>query len=170
MGGNICSTKIFSIQECMKLPWDRIVITSAPGLDSIKSQLIDLGIDELKIDDSYVIAPIESRRIFLEKLAELQSDMAEDIAVAEAGVFEGDFAKWINFYYPNRKLYLFDTFSGFDVKDIKKEFKMSKANVGDYANTSVELVLSKMRYKHNCKIYKGYFRNRQKKLMKNFAL
>ena len=48
----------------------------------------------------------------------MQGDKGE---CAEAGVFEGDFAKWINQYFPDRKLYLFDTFEGFDMRDIEKE-------------------------------------------------
>ncbi|MDR3334041.1 MAG: TylF/MycF family methyltransferase [Treponema sp.] len=35
-------------------------------------------------------------------------------AVAELGVFKGDFAKRLNIAFPDRKLYLFDTFDGFD--------------------------------------------------------
>jgi O-methyltransferase len=41
--------------------------------------------------------------------------------VAELGVFRGDFAKFINMSFPDRKLYLFDTFEGFDKKDIEVE-------------------------------------------------
>jgi len=35
--------------------------------------------------------------------------------VAPRGVFEGDFAKKINGYFPNRKLYFFDILDGEDV-------------------------------------------------------
>ncbi|MFI5509949.1 TylF/MycF/NovP-related O-methyltransferase [Mycobacterium sp. NPDC051804] len=38
-------------------------------------------------------------------------------AVAEVGVGEGDFAWLLNHYFSDRKLYLFDTFSGFDSRD-----------------------------------------------------
>jgi O-methyltransferase len=41
--------------------------------------------------------------------------------VAELGVFRGDFAKHINVAFPDRKLYLFDTFDGFNEKDILAE-------------------------------------------------
>jgi O-methyltransferase len=42
-------------------------------------------------------------------------------AVAELGVFRGDFAARINSVFPERKLYLFDTFAGFDERDIARE-------------------------------------------------
>src|SRR6476659_3538818 len=41
--------------------------------------------------------------------------------VAELGVYKGKFARYINEYFPGRKLYLFDTFEGFDERDIAKE-------------------------------------------------
>jgi len=53
---------------------------------------------------------------------------------------------------------LFDTFEGFDEKDISTE-KQSSFSSGeqDFSDTSVELVLSKMKYRNNCIIKKGYF-------------
>lgn len=168
-GGRVNGISVYSLDECLKQKYDKIVITSAPGLDSIKKQLIKLGIEENIIDDSFVTAPLESRRIFLEKLASMHKDLEENICVAEAGVFEGDFAKYINKYYPYRWLYLFDTFEGFHARDIEKEWEMSDAKVGDYSNTSEELVLSKMTYKNNCRIYKGYFPDTAKDINEKFC-
>lgn len=136
--------------------YDYIIITSAPGLESIKQQLIDMGLDEGKIITSYIEAPIESRRVFLEKIAEC-IDFEDGAACAEAGVFEGDFARYINCYFPNRILHLFDTFEGFDERDIEKEREYSKAQVGDYGNTSVEMVMKKMPFPKQIIVHKGYF-------------
>ena len=80
-------------------------------------------------------------------------------SVAELGVFRGDFAKYINRSFPDRKLYLFDTFEGFSAADIATEEKAG-LHVPDYDNltyTSVKLVLEKMKYKENCIVKKGYF-------------
>lgn len=169
IGGKIFSSPIYSVEECLKLHYEKIIITSAPGLDSIKKQLLAMGIDEGMIDDSFVVAPLESRRIFLERLSQMQRDIDSNICVAEAGVFEGDFAKYINCYYPNRELFLFDTFEGFCDKDIEKEMTMSNAKVGDYSNTSEEIVLSKMQFKEKCKIFKGYFPQTAKNIDKMFC-
>jgi len=78
--------------------------------------------------------------------------------VAELGVYKGDFAKRINQLFPDKKLYLFDTFEGFDEKDISTE-KQSNFSSGeqDFSDTSVELVLSKMKYRENCIVKKGFF-------------
>jgi len=78
--------------------------------------------------------------------------------VAELGVFQGDFAKYINQIFPDRKLYLFDTFEGFSENDLQTE-KFNKLNhpESDFKNTSVNNVMRKMKYKENCIIKKGFF-------------
>jgi O-methyltransferase len=81
-------------------------------------------------------------------------------SVAEVGVYRGDFAKLINLKFNDRKLYLFDTFSGFDDKehqsDKSNNFVDSVEN-NPFMNTNVNLVLNKMPYKDNCIVRKGYF-------------
>lgn len=147
-------------EVCVKnSDYDVIVVTSAPGKDSITQQLISYGVPEHAIITSYVEQPLESRRIFLERLSQLHKQFPEKICVAEAGVFQGDFAKYINEYYPGRKLYLFDTFEGFTENDIKteKQFGFSSSLTGDYNNTSEQLVLSKMKHPDHCIIKKGFF-------------
>ncbi|HWB26124.1 MAG TPA: TylF/MycF/NovP-related O-methyltransferase [Chitinophagaceae bacterium] len=78
--------------------------------------------------------------------------------VAEVGVFRGDFASFINGYFPGRKLYLFDTFEGFDKRDIsvEKQNDFSEGNQ-DFSNTSIDIVLKKMPYPEMCIPQKGYF-------------
>lgn len=85
--------------------------------------------------------------------------------VAECGVFRGDSAKFINRYFPNRKLYLCDTFEGFDYGDLQYEkgennqsFNQSKfADQSFFAETGVDFVMSKMIYPEKVVIKKGYF-------------
>lgn len=80
-------------------------------------------------------------------------------AVAEAGVYRGDFASYINRFFYDRKMYLFDTFEGFAVKDIEveKENDYTLMNAGYYGNTSVNMVLNKMPFVGNVVVKKGYF-------------
>ena len=54
---------------------------------------------------------------------------------------------------------MFDTFSGFDERDVsvEKEMKQSDLSTTEFSNTSVELVMSKMCYPENVEIHKGYF-------------
>ncbi|MDR2629583.1 MAG: TylF/MycF family methyltransferase [Spirochaetaceae bacterium] len=91
--------------------------------------------------------------------------------VAELGVFQGDFAQYINQIFPDRKLYLFDTFEGFNENDVRTE-KTNKSYVPDndiFKNTSINMVLGKMRHKENCVIKKGYFPETAKDVDDTFA-
>jgi O-methyltransferase len=92
--------------------------------------------------------------------------------VAELGVYKGDFAKRINTCFPDRKLFLFDTFEGFDERDVNAELaqNFSKAvAASDFTNTSVEVVLGKMKYRENCIVKKGYFPETTKGVEEQFA-
>lgn len=78
--------------------------------------------------------------------------------VAELGVYKGKFARYINSYFPNRKLYLFDTFSGFDAQDVQKEKKEAfSSGEQDFSDTSVEMVLKEMPFRDRCIPVKGFF-------------
>lgn len=62
-------------------------------------------------------------------------------SVAELGVYRGEFAKIINELFPDRKLYLFDTFEGFCYKDTALD-KSREYSLGsqDFSDTSIEIV------------------------------
>jgi O-methyltransferase len=78
--------------------------------------------------------------------------------VAELGVYKGKFAKYINNYFPDKTLYLFDTFEGFDDRDKTTETKESFSDGDqDFSNTSVDNVLAIMPYPKQCRIVKGFF-------------
>lgn len=72
---------------------------------------------------------------------------------AELGVFQGDSARLIHQYAPDRKLHLFDTFNGFDPRDLDVELP-----VGTFANTSVEAVIQKIEPRNdNVVVHAGRF-------------
>lgn len=75
------------------------------------------------------------------------------------GVLRGEFAKEINKAFPDSQLFLFDTFEGFDERDVDIETKkgFSKTFAGHFAITSEELVMSQMEYPDNVHIRKGWF-------------
>lgn len=79
-------------------------------------------------------------------------------SIAEVGVFKGDFAMQMNCCFPKRGLYLFDTFEGFDDRDLNSDVQggYSSGKRG-FVDTSIEEVLSKMPYRKNCIVRKGYF-------------
>ncbi len=78
--------------------------------------------------------------------------------VAEVGVYLGIFASKINEYFPDRILYLFDTFEGFNEKEVYKEkIRGNMTLTYDFANTTIDKVLSIMPHNNNCIIKKGFF-------------
>lgn len=78
--------------------------------------------------------------------------------LAEVGVYRGDFAKRLNQLFPDRKLYLFDTFKGFPEQDIKQEQQKGfSSGEQNFADTSVGLVRSKMTNPDRCIFKQGIF-------------
>jgi O-methyltransferase len=90
--------------------------------------------------------------------------------VAELGVYKGKFARYINQYFPGRLLYLFDTFEGFDKRDVIKE-KQQNLSPGDqnFSDTTVEDVLKLMPYPELCKPVKGFFPGSAKDINEDFV-
>ena len=158
-GGYIDNVKIISPSEIMDIQCDKIIITSFSSMNVIKQQLCEMGVSEGKIDTSYVDLSVRAREKFLRDYAKIVYQFDLKGCVAEAGVFQGEFAKIINENSPDRELYLFDTFKGFDEKDIAFEQinKFSEAKIGYLNITSEKLVLSKMKHPEKCVIRKGYF-------------
>ena len=70
--------------------------------------------------------------------------------VAEVGVFQGEFAQFINAAFPDRTCYLCDTFEGFQPEEAAQEMQQGNATevfVEAYQNTSEEIVMEKMEHK-----------------------
>lgn len=157
--------KLFGIsvckpEECLKkMQYDKVIISAFGGFDEIVQQCMELGVPRDKIDMSHFDTSRKSRIVFLKDMAMLLNEYEQDADVAEAGVYYGDFAKWINTCFPNRTLHLFDTFEGFDKRDITVEIEQgfSEEKEGHLSGSSVALVIGKMPHPEKCKVYKGYF-------------
>ncbi len=81
---------------------------------------------------------------------------------AEVGVFMGTFAKMINAKFPDKKLYLFDTFESFDLDEFHDELTQGRCPdnfLDGFKNTSVNEVMAIMKYPDNCIVRKGLFPN-----------
>jgi O-methyltransferase len=78
--------------------------------------------------------------------------------VAEVGVYKGAFSAVLNHALPDRKLYLFDTFEGFDTEEEQKDREaFGTPAQRDFSDTSIEVVLSKMPHREQCVPRKGLF-------------
>ena len=131
----------------------------AKAVDSIYPQLLAMGIDEEKISVDNIAIRHDPRVASLRKLAiELESVNG---AVAECGVNRGHFAGYINEIFPKRKLYLFDTFSGFDARDISHETSALAMKWLDDCSVlfnygSEKAALARCPHRENVIIHKGY--------------
>ena len=91
-------------------------------------------------------------------------------SVAELGVYKGKFARYINLYFKDRSLYLFDTFEGFTAKDIDEEKKKGfSSGLQDFTNTSVASVLEIMPFPGKCIPVKGFFPDSAKDIQEQFV-
>ena len=75
-------------------------------------------------------------------------------AAAELGVYRGGFARWINALLPERTLYLFDTFEGFDPAESAEE---GAGFTEAHRNTSAEQVLAALPHPERAVIRQGLF-------------
>lgn len=151
--------RVFPVQDAVDMEPDLIII-SVLGDERARQLKEQIRIcrfygDILFLNDIYKVFDIRSRCIcqLAERIAGVEG------AVAELGVYKGDTAVQLNELFPERQLYLFDTFDGFDERDVFVEATegFSYAKAGDFADTSEPAVLARMPYPQQCIIRKGYF-------------
>lgn len=137
--------------------YDVILLGTLMGSSEIQLFLKNNGISINKLKKTYVELPTTARLLFLKRFSQIVSKK-ESLSVAECGVYNGEFAKEINRCFPEQKCYLFDTFEGFDERDIKLEQgNGSKINVHHFTKVDEKTVFEKMPYKDKVIIKKGYF-------------
>lgn len=159
IGTNIGVLEVKKPEAILSDQPDFVVMGILTGYEEAVQYLVAHGFPEERIVCQYVDLNSRARRECLEKIAILLNEKQVAGAVAELGVYRGDFAKVINEVFPDRKLYLFDTFEGFPEQDMiyEVEHDLMLNKVGKLANTSVEYVLSRMPHPETCVIRKGYF-------------
>lgn len=138
---------------------DVIILGQLTGYEEAVQWLFDNGIPEERVNCQYVDLPARARKDCLEKIAIIFKEKNIQGAVAELGVYRGDFAKVINGIFPDRRFYLFDTFEGFPDSDLNYEIENGLVinEIGRLSNTSVEYVLGRMPHPENCVVRQGYF-------------
>jgi O-methyltransferase len=90
-------------------------------VDEMIKQLVDMGIPEEKIALTPYLLADDPRVAYLKRLAKELDRFNVMGMVAEVGVWRGHFAAWINKFFKERTLYLFDTFAGHTKEDVEKE-------------------------------------------------
>lgn len=137
-----------------------ITVLNRDAARSMEAQLKELGYTgEIQTLDPYRDV-MDLRLACLRLLAKEIHTRKLPGAVAELGVYKGAFAAEINRLFPERTLYLFDTFEGFSQTDIDIERTLSshtRAAAGDFGDTGMEQVLSRLPHPERAVLCKGYF-------------
>lgn len=161
IGKMINNIDIISCYDIEKYNYDYVVISNVHGLEIKEKLTHELNIPFHKIFDIYNFGSFDSR-IGILNLIKSEIDYRNlEGDVAELGVYKGDFAKYINRCFPNKKLFLYDTFEGFDERDLVHEKERNKSfdklEKGQFFQDDINLVLDKMLVKKNCVVRKGFF-------------
>ena len=160
-GGKLEGLDVKDPETLRTMDFDVVLLGTLMGLEEVPEVLNDMGIPTEKFDESYAQLPIRARITFLQRFADRV--YREDTAgsVAEAGVYRGDFAQYINRFLYDRKCYLFDTFEGFTERDAAIEKQKLPTYVKDLAGHlsggSAEATLARMTHKENVILRVGRF-------------
>lgn len=92
---------------------------------------------------------------FIEHIRQLNKEKIQG-SIAELGVYKGTTAKILHTMMPERNLYLFDTFEGFDQRDFKHEKKKTSSSCS-FEDTSLDKVKAFLGNSPNIYYGKGYF-------------
>lgn len=141
-----------------KLSQKQLAVTVPTFLQNINFPEADLSNDYVRLATLGLLC----RRI---------SDLPGNIA--ELGVYKGGFARCLNFLMPERTLYLFDSFEGFETVEAQKETlqqNCTDAFVEAHKNTSIAQVLKRLPFPDKSIICQGYFPESAKDVSDSFCL
>ena len=152
---------VISFNDALKLEPDMIwiAVLNKEAAVSIRNQIEESGFAGEILDIADFRQYQDIRVAALRLIAQEIKERKVPGEMAELGVFRGDFSAVMNELFPEKELYLFDTFEGFSADEIEKEVISGDATdpLLTFTDTSVELVLEKMNYSNKVVIKKGLF-------------
>lgn len=164
-------------QQLTEYTFDKIFICMNKGsmFRPVEKQLIEMGVPTDKIvimqrSTVYQDAFLELdpyRKNWIKHFADYTKEHALKGNVAECGVYYGETAMFINKYWPDKVLYLCDTFEGFEDKDVAYEeaefnaFKIGRFTYSTFKAETPELLMdtvnARMLYPENVRMFQGRF-------------
>lgn len=164
-GKEVCGVRVIDPECIPKYEYDTVIIAvlMVKARNEIFERLTQtLSVPKEKINLEFIESFVKSRYRFLLDQSEIIHRNNVQGSVAEVGVWRGDYAKYINAYFPDRDLYLFDTFSWYDERDVKADSEkgivgslLSDKNI--FRDTSVEYVQSILPHPEKAIFKVGYF-------------
>jgi len=152
---------VMPIDLAVSLQPDVIVIASTDPEKShaLQYMAIRAGFlnDILFISD--LAAQLSVRGAALRRLTRRLNSLGIEGSVAELGCYQGDLSWQLNALMPGRKLYLFDTFDGFDNRDLEKEAEIGGAQppVPAWKGAKEEALMARMPSPELVTVKKGWF-------------
>ena len=176
---------VLPVAEALALGPQQVVICvlGEDRAEALKGQVRELGYEGpvVLLREIYELFDLRSRCIG--QLAQRVRGLQIPGAVAELGVYRGNTAWQLNALFPDRKLYLFDTFEGFDARDVAREhetdgtdeagarngagsgagpggadcIRAGHAKTGRFSDTSAEAVLRRMPHPEHVIVRQGFF-------------
>lgn len=152
---------ILPVEEAMATGPDQVLIgvLDEERCGQLTGQIRALGYQGPVLPLSALYESFDLRAAVLRRMAKRVEERRVEGAIAELGTFQGDFAWQLNELFPARRLYLFDTFEGFDQRDIavERQVSTSRAAARDFSDTNVERVLARMPHREQIVVRKGFF-------------
>lgn len=140
-------------------------------INQTSSYVMAMTLRDVKIHNRFVYGVGYIRTATLEQAAKELERRKTPGAMAELGVYKGEFARVMNSLFPDKELYLFDTFEGFETEERDREIKNNYMNSKlDFKDTSVEKVLGIMQNPEKIIVKKGYFPETTFMIKKLFCL
>ena len=159
-GSTLAGIPVVSPRESLLFSPDCFCLCVLDGERSgqMEQQIRELGFDG-EILNPFSLKTFDARVATMRLLAEQIHEKEIPGAVAELGVYRGDFAVLIHAAFPDRTIHLFDTFEGFPAKDVAAEQTqgLSRAKVGDFAETAEDTVEKRFHDREKAVFHKGYF-------------
>lgn len=171
---------VYHPEEALILEFDFIWISNGNPrqVAEMRKQLDDLNIPQSKIrvllEDQILLIEVlshynqydeqtDNRVTWLRNFAEYAQSFPGN--VAECGVCMGEFSYFINKYFPDKQLYLFDTFEGFSERDLSVERALNNEaflssifnDQALFSAANEQIVMTRMLHPEKCILKKGYF-------------
>jgi len=161
IGKRLFEYDIINPDSIKQYKYEKVIITieNLKTAESIVKQLYAVGIHNVEIYDQLPRLCPKIQVLF--RISEIISSRNISGSIAECGVYRGWSASYLNEFYPQKKIFLFDTFDGFDERDMVFESSQSKEwfsiRKDEYLiQKSTEYILKKCIYPENIVIKPGY--------------
>lgn len=152
---------VLSVENAVNLKpdWALIAVTDRTRTAQLQDQAKEAGFSGGFLLLGQLYRRFDIRSATLHRMADRLILQQVPGDTAELGVYKGDLAWQLNALFPDRTIHLFDTFEGFDARDVREEAKQgfSRAREGDFADTSLEAVRNRLPYPENALFHKGFF-------------